>query len=207
MAYPASVAVIITEGTLFGEKVVNRLVYAHDDFQSNASSGAMADEFYSDVWSVWKPLVHASFTLNTIEATIYQTPSSGNKPSYKKFVNEQGTITATDALPSYVTLGLTKMPDNTTKEPSSTDDFRRGYWRISGLAEGQVAFGLVTSAAMTAFNALAEAVEELVVDFGSGDRTYRLMIDRFQVGGNNPMVQVAEVLVPYKVGSQNTRKF
>lgn len=207
MAYPNSVIVGIYRGTLFGQSVVNRLVWAHEDMQSDADSMIAAEAMY-DIWTdAWKDTVHASYLLNTIEAGVWQTPSSANSPTVIKFVNEQGTITATDAMPSYVTVGLIKMPDNAAKEPSTVDDFRKGYMRVSGVAEGQTAFGLLTSAAATSYGALAGQIHTLNVDFGSGSLAYVLQIDRYSPTGDNPLCPVASVLVPYKTGSQNTRKF
>jgi len=207
MAYPNSVIVVNANGLISGENTQLRLVYANDNSQANASSSAACDAFYNQVWDVWKDAVHVGFLLKTIEASIYQIPTSGNKPSYMKFVNEQGALTSTDCLPPYVTVGLVKMPNNTTKEPSSVDDFRRGYARFAGIPEGHQVAGLLTSGAVTLWDAVGEAMEELSIDFGSGAVVYTLMIDRYQAGGSNPMCEVAEMVTPYKTGSQNTRKF
>lgn len=206
MAYPNLVAEVIFKGIQMGQTVVNRFVYGYDTFQSGASSVVLADAMYS-IWdTLWKPAVSNQFFMASVQATIYQIPTSGNKPPYIRPINAFGSNINTEPLPPYVTVRFIKGVDNATKEPPTVVDFRNGSTRISGIPEGYINNGVLTASGLGLLNPLSEALEAVTVDFGSGNIELYSLVDRFQKGGNNPVVKVAEWSVAYKSGSQNSRK-
>jgi len=199
-------------GQVYGQPTFSQLIYYGPNAISSANSGTVCAAVYADMWPDLKALLSDGYTLNTIQAIIYQDPPSLNKPRFIQVVNEVGSVGG-DGLPPHATANMYKIPDNDTIYPDVTPLFNLGRTGWAGVPEGAQVDGLLTDTAVSNFAAAFENFEELNVTFGGTPYTFPLGIIRHQntisPGFNNPItkVDVAETYCDQRVGTQNSRKY
>lgn len=200
----------IFDGTVMGEAYEPMLVYFSEDTFTGNGSGAIADLFVSQLWGAMKPLVSNRFRMNSI--TCYQ-GTIGSLVTYTttRYVDEVGDVTTSECLPSFVSAKMIKVPDNDNAVPNPVSPpFRNGLFGVAGIPEEQVDGNLLTDAALGDWDTAFEDFEEVVPTIGGSPKTFRLGMQRFELGGVPVSTQtyttVLEVSARQSIGTNNSRK-
>lgn len=195
---------VVMSGSLQGQTCQTKLFY-YLDSSIPFNAGGFAGAFRTTVWDDMKAHIDESFRLDTI--TVRQgLVGTGSYQDFQLVVNETGLVTGADCMPAWVTVSIWKQPDNATIEPAGESDFGNSHNGFSGIPESSCADGLLTSAALSDWNDVGEAMEEVIV----GANTWGLGIHR--QGSTTPpitpaYVYVLETYASQKLGSQLRRKY
>lgn len=202
MAYNSNAEVVLV-GQIAGQICYTQLEYHRETVVPAFSAQALCDYAYNNWWDGHlKGLVSDQFTLLEIRAKCIQSPGP-QIPEYVRGVGEQGDISG-DVMPAFVTVVMVKVPDNSTKYPTTTEDFRNGRASFSGLPEADCNAGMINSSPRAAWDSFFEALETLSVTVGGTPYPFTLGLERGEV--SPPKCLVAETYCRQKLGTQNTRK-
>lgn len=110
-----------------------------------------------------------------------------------------------DVLPPYNTFSLSKIPNNSIREPIAEREVGKGRIAISGVSESDQNAGLITAGALVTAVALADSLLEFDAD-GAGS-TFTMFIQSNQKVGD-PVEVFAPVssVIFNRMGTQLTRK-
>lgn len=205
MALPSAIEINM-HGNLSGQQTLTRLFYYASTNVANPSSRDAAQTFKDDVWSSLRALLSFRFTCTRIDA-VWTQIGGANSPPFFLPVNEVGQVGG-ESLPPYCTVSLTKLPDNTTIDPSGGEDFRNGAIRVSGIPETHQADGYLVSSVIANWTTVASNFLNLDITGVYGSSAF-LTLGMFRPAkGANPRYKaVLDALVVSSIlGTQNTRK-
>lgn len=186
------------------------LWYSTDVFEPAITSSSVVTAFIAEVWTAqMRALISNQFTLDSVECYIFSDLPGGSSPLHIGIVNEAGT-NADESLPPYVTLNLTKLPNNATRDPITASAFSPGFVGFSGIPEISQNRGLLTGIATTNWQAVADALWQLA-PASITPRLITLGMYRFP-DEDYPFLLPGKVLtegllVKQKLGSRNSRKY
>lgn len=205
-AYLSNVEVTL-KGVQAGQTVYTRLEYHRETAVTDNSPFAIASYVYGSWWGYLKTLLTDAFQLLSIEVTTFDVVGGSDiRKNFVLDVTELGTAVG-EAMPPNVTVRIVKYPDNTTKWPLEAENFKNGRVSFSGFPEAQQENGLLTPAAIGLWQDMADEIESLTVDVGSGAITWDLGLERYTSPITPPeKVTIAYCEVSQRVGTQNTRK-
>lgn len=203
MAYNSNVDVIF-RGVQGGQMCVNALEYHREAYAPGATAPALAAAFSTDVWTPLRAIVCGEFQMLQIEVTLRQFNGTFVEQDTSILELNQDGLVAGDVLPPNVTVRIVKQVDNSTIFPVGAPLFRNGFVGFSGAQESHQNNGLLTGPGYTAWQAIANAIEQVAIIVGVDTFTWDLGLER---GELNP----AKVLTPIcitsqRLGTRNSRK-
>jgi hypothetical protein len=183
----------------------NQFTYAPVNPTEHADPADIGAYWVASILPVWKAGLSQQASIFSLSVASNHPPGI---PAYAPFFQALGLVgtVASDSLPPFVTARIYKQPDNSTIDPVDAQPFKISTFGLSGVAEDDQAKGVLTSAAVTAFNAIAEALETFTADSVDYQMTMGRQVDSL-VGGNPLAVAfVLETNTSPYLGSRVTRK-
>lgn len=202
MAYTSNLAFEL-RGMQAGQTVVTQLEYHSEVNAAGLTAVAVANAVNSVIWAAINPLVTNRYTLIEIRSRAIQVGANPVDDSYIFTVNEPGALDE-ETLPPNVTAVIRKNVDNTTRLPIGAAEFRNGFVGFSGIPESVQENGLLTTAAINDWLAVANAIESITLNIGGTNYTWTLGLERGEI--NPDKVLVASCTVKQKLGTRNSRK-
>lgn len=184
--------------------------YARDTEDAGYTAAAFLNDWHAAVWTAqWQPLASDQFVLDTLSGHFYNN-TTGNMGDYTKYVNETGE-NADEALPPWLTVNITKVPDMSTVIPFGAP-WRNGFVGLPGLPEiGQVN-GYMTDLARDDWDGVAQAIKAITPTSGATQVFKWGMYRFYNPTEENPdpppasRVVCGGAWVKQRTGTRNSRK-
>lgn len=198
-------------GICQGKTAFNALVYYSETTHPSVTGMAIADYVEANIIPDLLALLTDEYRLLEIWTRYTDINQLTTPDWYVRVVDESGEVTDSECMPSFCTAVITKIPDNDTLTPDQPGDtpveFDNGFVGWSGIPESAQRDGLLTDAALTAWNAFAEVLESIEPTGASGPVNmgmYRAPTSAAPL--NTGTVIVAELDAKQKIGTRTSRK-
>lgn len=207
----AATATVQLIGTQGNRPTFTQLFYFAETAYPGMASSSVAESAYANIWPGLQERVHSAFRLNSIKGRYSQRDPLIVKENYELVVDEIGDITEGDVMPADKPVLMKMIPANLDRFPETNHEFSLGWRQFSGVPETDQNNGLLTSAALSSWNAYFEDIESVEFDTGSGTVAFQLGMVRFLEAAIPPdttltYVTVEETYAAQRLGRNERRQ-